>query len=99
MELQELYSLMDRFAACRADGSGVEREGERGGPAAGGDRVPASGAAPAAAPVSGSGRGAGRGVSAPLVGVFYAAPPEEPPYSNRRKPQVRKGTPSSQLRP
>ena len=83
MELQELYGLMDRFAASGLTALEWEH---------GGDRValrrevtvsqaPAAVSAdiPAAAPAVPEKEG--EAVTAPLVGVFYAAPaPEEPPY-------------------
>ena len=82
MELQELYGLMDRFAASGLTALEWEH---------GGDRValrrevtvsqaPAAVSAdiPAAAPAVPEKEG--EAVTAPLVGVFYAAPaPEEPP--------------------
>ena len=92
MELQELYSLMDRFAASGLTALEWEREGER--VALRRERtvsqLPA--AAPAAAPVSPvQAEEQGEVVAAPLVGVFYAAPaPEEPPYVTAGA-QVKKG--------
>ncbi len=92
MELQELYGLMDRFAASGLTALEWEREGER--VALRRERtvsqLPA--AAPAAAPVSPvQAEEQGEVVSAPLVGVFYAAPaPEEPPYVTAGA-QVKKG--------
>ena len=82
MELQELYGLMDRFAASGLTALEWERGEEkislrREGTVSQTVVVPA--------PVSVSSvpeeREEGEVVSAPLVGVFYAAPaPEEPPY-------------------
>lgn len=91
MELQEVYALMDRFAASGLTGLEWEREGER----VALRREPAglTAAAPAPAPVSPAREPEERGevVSAPLVGVFYAAPaPEEPPYVTAGA-QVKKG--------
>ena len=92
MELQELYGLMDRFAASGLTALEWEREGER--VALRRERtvsqLPA--AAPAAAPVSPvQAEEQGEVVSAPLVGVFYAAPaPEESPYVTAGA-QVKKG--------
>ena len=92
MELQELYGLMDRFAASGLTALEWERGEEkislrREGTASQTVAVPA--------PVSVSsvpeGREEGEVVSAPLVGVFYAAPaPEEPPYVTAGA-QVKKG--------
>ena len=82
MELQELYGLMDRFAASGLTALEWEHEGERVALRREGtvSQLPAT--APAAAPVSQvQAEEQGEVVSAPLVGVFYAAPaPEEPPY-------------------
>ena len=78
MELQQLYGLMDRFAASGLTTLEWEHEGERvmlrREQAV---SVPVSAPLPApAAPVA-----EGETVNAPLVGVFYAAPsPEEEPY-------------------
>ncbi len=93
MELQELYSLMDRFAASGLTALEWEYEGERiklrreqtvVSAAAGPVSVPVF-AAPAEEPER------GEAVTAPLVGVFYAAPsPEEPPYVTAGT-QVKKG--------
>ena len=92
MELQELYSLMDRFAASGLTALEWERGEEkislrREGTVSQTVVVPA--------PVSVSSvpeeREEGEVVSAPLVGVFYAAPaPEEPPYVTAGA-QVKKG--------
>lgn len=86
MELQELYGLMDRFAASGLTALEWEREGERVALRREGTVSPALAAAPA--PVAAE---EGEVVSAPLVGVFYAAPaPEEPPYVTAGA-QVKKG--------
>ena len=92
MELQELYGLMDRFAASGLTALEWERGEEkislrREGTVSQTVVVPA--------PVSVSSvpeeREEGEGVSAPLGGVFYAAPaPEEPPYVTAGA-QVKKG--------
>lgn len=81
MELQEVYALMDRFAASGLTALEWEKEGER----VMLRREAAASAAPAPvpAPVPREEAKAEEGdlVTAPLVGVFYAAPaPEEPPY-------------------
>lgn len=78
MELQELYGLMERFAASGLTELEWRREEEsirlhrdlR--PAATAVSQPAASAAPAAAPVPPAKEG--EVVKAPLVGVFYAAP-------------------------
>lgn len=92
MELQELYGLMDRFAASGLTALEWEREGERVALRREGtvSQLPAT--APAAAPVSPvQAEEQGEVVAAPLVGVFYAAPaPEEPPYVTAGA-QVKKG--------
>ena len=83
MELQELYSLMDRFAASGLTALEWEKDGERVAlrregtvPQGLATPVPAAVSAPQAQVEEG-----GDLVAAPLVGVFYAAPaPEEPPY-------------------
>lgn len=81
MELQEVFSLMDRFAA-----SGLTAlEWEKGGERVALRRETAGAAAPAEtagpAPAVREAEEQGEAVTAPLVGVFYAAPaPEEPPY-------------------
>ena len=92
MELQELYGLMDRLAASGLTALEWERGEEkislrREGTVSQTVVVPA--------PVSVSSvpeeREEGEVVSAPLVGVFYAAPsPEEPPYATAGA-QVKKG--------
>lgn len=77
MELQEIYALMDRFAASGLTVLEWEKEGEwvslrR--------EAPVS-AAPAPALREEAKAEESDLVTAPLVGVFYAAPaPEEPPY-------------------
>ena len=96
MELQELYGLMDRFAASGL--SALEwQEGE--------SRVslrreltasvpaPVPAAAPSAPAAEAQPAEEGELVTAPLVGVFYAAPaPEEPPFAPAGA-QVKKGEP------
>lgn len=90
MELQELYSLMDRFAASGLTALEWEREGERVALRREGTVSPALAAAPAPVPTVQAAE-EGEVVSAPLVGVFYAAPaPEEPPYVTAGA-QVKKG--------
>ena len=83
MELQELYSLMDRFAASGLTALEWEKDGERVALRREGT-VPQGLAAPVPAAVSVPPAQVEEGgdlVAAPLVGVFYAAPaPEEPPY-------------------
>ena len=89
MELQELYGLMDRFAASGLTALEWEREGERVALRREGTVSPAL-AAPAPVPTVQAAE-EGEVVSAPLVGVFYAAPaPEEPPYVTAGA-QVKKG--------
>ena len=95
MDLQEVYGLMDRFAASGLTALEWEKEGER--VALRKEQaVIAAAAAPAAAqvpdlPDEQRETEAGEAVTAPLVGVFYAAPaPEEPPYVTAGA-QVRKG--------
>ena len=92
MELQELYSLMDRFAASGLTALEWEHEGERVALRREGTVSQLPAAAPAAAPVSPvQAEEQGEVVAAPLVGVFYAAPaPEEPPYVTAGA-QVKKG--------
>lgn len=88
MELQELYGLMDRFAASGLTALEWEREGER---VALRREVTVSGPVSAPAPVPAAPVAEGETVNAPLVGVFYAAPaPEEPPYVTAGA-QVKKG--------
>ena len=90
MELQELYGLMDRFAASGLTALEWEREGERVALRREGT-VSQTVAAPAPVSVSSVPEEEGEVVSAPLVGVFYAAPaPEEPPYVTAGV-QVKKG--------
>lgn len=80
MELQEVYALMDRFAASGLTALEWEREGERVALRREAAAMPAS-PAPAAVPAVQEPEEQGEAVTAPLVGVFYAAPaPEEPPY-------------------
>ena len=78
MELQELYGLMDRFSASGLTALEWEKEGERVMLRREGTASPASAAvSPAPAPAAEE----GEAVTAPLVGVFYAAPaPGESPY-------------------
>ena len=94
MELQELYGLMDRFAASGLTALEWEREGERVALRREGTVSQLPAAAPAAAPApvpTVQAAEEGEVVSAPLVGVFYAAPaPEEPPYVTAGA-QVKKG--------
>ena len=82
MELQEVFGLMDRFASSGLTALEWEKEGERvmlrregtASPAPAAVSVPSS-----PVPVKAE---EGDLVTAPLVGVFYAAPaPEEPPYA------------------
>ena len=90
MELQELYGLMDRFAASGLTALEWEREGERVALRREGT-VSQTVAAHAPVSVSSVPEEEGEVVSAPLVGVFYAAPaPEEPPYVTAGA-QVKKG--------
>ena len=90
MELQDLYGLMDRFAASGLMALEWEREGER---VALRKEPAAVGTAPAAvsAPVPQEQKDQGDVVTAPLVGVFYAAPaPGEAPFAAPGD-QVKKG--------
>ena len=83
MELQELYGLMDRFAASGLTALEWKRGEEKISLRREMTAAPAM-AAPAPAPASPAPaeREEGEVVSAPLVGVFYAAPaPEESPYA------------------
>ena len=90
MELQELYGLMDRFAASGLTALEWDREGERVALRREGT-VSQTVAAPAPVSVSSVPEEEGEVVSAPLVGVFYATPaPEEPPYVTAGA-QVKKG--------
>lgn len=93
MELQELYSLMDRFSASGLTALEWEKEGERvalrkepSGAAASPAVVPVPAVPAAAEP-----QNLDETVTAPLVGVFYAAPtPDDPPYVTPGQP-VKKG--------
>lgn len=91
MELQEIYALIDRFSASGLTALEWEKEGER----VMLRREVVVSVAPAAAPAAVLREEAkseeGDLVTAPLVGVFYAAPaPEEPPYVTAGA-QVKKG--------
>lgn len=87
MELQQLYSLMDRFGASGLTALEWEHQGERVAL-----RKEAVVSVPAAVPAAPAEREEqSEVVSAPLVGVFYAASaPEEPPYVTAGA-QVKKG--------
>ena len=87
MELQQLYSLMDRFGASGLTALEWEHQGERVAL-----RKEAIVSVPAAVPAAPAEREEqGEVVSAPLVGVFYAASaPEESPYVTAGT-QVKKG--------
>lgn len=77
MELQELYSLMDRFAAAGLTALEWENKEER----VALRREQTMIAASSSVPVPQDQEERGEVVTAPLVGVFYAAPsPDEPPY-------------------
>lgn len=78
MELQELYALMDRFAASGLTALEWERGDEKVALRREGTVSPVPAAvSPAPAPAAEE----GETVTAPLVGVFYAAPaPGESPY-------------------
>ena len=77
MELQELYGLMDRFAASGLTSLEWEHEGER--VALRREPVLSAAAVPASLPAVQAEEEPAETVAAPLVGVFYAAPaPEEP---------------------
>ncbi|WP_251318958.1 acetyl-CoA carboxylase biotin carboxyl carrier protein [Flintibacter muris] len=83
MELKELYGLMDRFAASGLTALEWEKDGER--VALRREQTVVSAAGPVLsappAPAPQEAWEEGEAVTAPLVGVFYAAPaPEEPPY-------------------
>ena len=92
MELQELYGLMDRFAASGLTALEWEREGERVALRRVGTVSLALAAAPAPVPTVQAAE-EGEVVSAPLVGVFYAAPaPGEAPFAPAGA-QVKKGEP------
>ena len=89
MELQELYGLMDRFAASGLTSLEWEHEGER--VALRREPVLSAAAVPASLPAVQAEEEPAETVAAPLVGVFYAAPaPEEPPYVTAGA-QVKKG--------
>ncbi len=78
MELQDLYGLMDRFAASGLTGLEWENRGER--VALRAERTVCA-PSPSAPPEEEAKEAPGETVSSPLVGVFYAAPsPEEPPF-------------------
>ena len=87
MELQQLYSLMDRFGASGLTALEWEHQGERVAL-----RKEAVVSVPAAVPAAPAEREEqSEVVSAPLVCVFYAASaPEEPPYVTAGA-QVKKG--------
>ena len=88
MELQELYALMDRFSATGLTSLEWEQDGTR---LALKKESPA--AAPLPPPVSAPEPDPEDLVTAPLVGVFYAAPtPESAPYVTPGA-QVNKGDP------
>ena len=93
MELQELYSLMERFSSSGLTElewkQGEEKVRLRREPA---PVVQAGATAPVAAPIPApEKREEGELVKAPLVGVFYAAPaPGEAPFAAPGK-QVKKG--------
>ena len=89
MELQQLYSLMDRFGASGLTTLEWEHQGERVAL-----RKEAVVSVPAAVPAAPAEREEqGEVVSAPLVGVFYAAPaPGEAPFAPAGA-QVKKGEP------
>ena len=89
MELQQLYSLMDRFGASGLTALEWEHQGERVAL-----RKEAIVSVPAAVPAAPAEREEqGEVVSAPLVGVFYAAPaPGEAPFASAGA-QVKKGEP------
>ena len=87
MELQQLYSLMDRFGASGLTALEWEHQGER--VALRKEAVVSVSAAVPAAPAEREEQS--EVVSAPLVGVFYAASaPEESPYVTAGT-QVKKG--------
>ena len=91
MELQELYGLMDRFGASGLTALEWEKEGERVMLRREGTVSPAPAAVSAPAAPAPAEAEQGEAVTAPLVGVFYAAPaPEEPPYVTPGA-QVKKG--------
>lgn len=86
MELQELYGLMDRFAASGLTALEWEREGERVALRREGT-VSQTVAAPAPVSVSSVPEEEGEVVSAPLVGVFYAAPARRSPPTSPPGPR------------
>ena len=91
MELQEVYALMDRFAASGLTALEWEKEGEQ--VKLRRESVVPAAPASAPAPVLQEDAKAEEGglVTAPLVGVFYAASaPEESPYVTAGA-QVKKG--------
>ena len=92
MELQELYGLMDRFAASGLTALEWEREGERVALRREAVVSAVSAVVPPSTPdAPEEAKEQGETVTAPLVGVFYAAPaPEEPPYVTAGA-QVKKG--------
>lgn len=82
MELQEIYGLMDRFAVSGLTTLEWEKAGER--ISLRRETAAAPGAVPGPVPTAREAEEQGEAVTAPLVGVFYAAPaPEEPPYVTR----------------
>ena len=93
MELQELYGLMERFAASGLTELEWQKKDERvclrRAPAQVVQAAPA--AAPAAPAPAAPKAEEGEVVKAPLVGTFYVAPaPGEPPFAAPGK-QVKKG--------
>lgn len=81
MELQELYSLIDRFSASGLTGLEWEHKGERVALRREGTAVLADTPAAVPAPAPQAEAESGQWVNAPLVGVFYAAPaPDAPPF-------------------
>ena len=92
MELQELYGLMDRFAASGLTALEWEREGERVVLRREAVVSAVSAVVPPSTPdAPEEAKEQGETVTAPLVGVFYAAPaPEEEPYVTAGA-QVKKG--------
>ncbi|MCI9157029.1 MAG: acetyl-CoA carboxylase biotin carboxyl carrier protein subunit [Lawsonibacter sp.] len=89
MELQQVYGLMERFAASGLTALEWEREGER--ISLRREGTASLAAVAPAAPEPDAPAEEGEVVTSPLVGVFYAAPaPEEPPYVTAGA-QVQKG--------
>ena len=81
MELQEVFSLMDRFTASELTALEWEKGEERVSLRRETAVAAAPGAVSSPVPVPQEPEEQGEAVTAPLVGVFYAAPaPEEPPY-------------------